>query len=965
MYVNSSMFGSRFAKGLTFFLLVMVAIVPSRALGQTTDASVVGRVTDQSGAVLPGVTVTATSPALLVGQVTAISDAEGDYRLSPLPVGTYDITYELSGFQSARQEGLRLTVGFTAKVDVALSIGALTETVTVAGASPVVDVASTTARTQLTRETLDLLPLAGRQSLVAVMAAAPGVRSNLDVGGDTSNEMPVFRAFGQVGEPWVTNEGVATTFAVSGSGFGQYFDYQSFEEAAVQTIGNDAEMPTKGLRVISLVKSGGNDFHGDVMYAQVPPKLQSNNVDDALRAQGVEQGSPLKKRYDFGVDMGGRIIRDKLWWYSAYRRRNNIELVEGSFKPNGEPGNDVNLAWFTTNKMSYQATRANRFVFYHEQAMKWEVANEDLADYTISWENRTNDPTTNRVDKIEWQGVFGNSFVASLQQGHAWILNRGFTTDRGPTADREPGSYLAPLTRDIFFLRTSGEAQTSARRLRNNLFHTKGSASWYKPDSFHGNHDLKAGFDFIPAWTTSGSFSRESGNFHQIFNNGAPFQIVTLGNPAFPVSKARYLGIFVRDSWSIARRLTLNLGVRYAQDPGWIPEQCQEAGDFVAARCIDRIDFPTFQSLSPRLHLAYDVRGNGRTLVKGGWGRFYSPRTPGVVAAVNPLAIERVTYRWTDPNGNRMYDPGEVNLDRNGPAFVSIAGGSTTVVNPDERQPMVDELSATLEHQLVRDFAIRVTGVYSREKDWVRTVNQLRPPEAYNIPVTRPDPGPDGRVGTSDDPGTTLTYFEFPVSLRGRAFERNTRFNALDDKTYKSFEVAASKRLSNRWLLLASYTSTKKHEPPTGPVDRNSEIFTENNTLEWGFKLNAAYILPSDVTVSGSFDHRSGDPWARTVLLTGGVTIPSITIPVEPIGTRRLPHLNVLNARVEKGFFLRGSQKVVATLNIYNLTNVNTLLNVQRRSGPTFLRPIPGGTEVANNTIVQPRLVEFGVAYRF
>ncbi|MGH2400965.1 MAG: carboxypeptidase-like regulatory domain-containing protein, partial [bacterium] len=143
---------------------------------QGQDASIIGQVTDDSGAVLPGVTVTATSPALQVPQVISVTNERGEYRLTPLPIGTYAVQYELAGFGTLRRQDIRLTAGFTARVDVALNVGALEETITVTGAAPVVDVASTSATTQLTREALDLIPT-GRTGLQSALVQAPGVRT--------------------------------------------------------------------------------------------------------------------------------------------------------------------------------------------------------------------------------------------------------------------------------------------------------------------------------------------------------------------------------------------------------------------------------------------------------------------------------------------------------------------------------------------------------------------------------------------------------------------------------------------------------------------------------------------------------------------------------------------------------------------------------------------------------------------
>src|SRR4029453_10783094 len=178
--------GSRGLYLLSLILLCIAMPVPASALGaQAENASIIGVVTDESGAILPGVTVTATSPSLQVQQLADVTNERGEYRLSPLPIGTYQVDYTLAGFQGMRREGIRLTVGFVAKLDTVLKVGSLEETVTVSGVSPLVDVNSTgTSRTSFTRETLEVNP-SGRNGLIALLGQAPGVRTNLDVGGST------------------------------------------------------------------------------------------------------------------------------------------------------------------------------------------------------------------------------------------------------------------------------------------------------------------------------------------------------------------------------------------------------------------------------------------------------------------------------------------------------------------------------------------------------------------------------------------------------------------------------------------------------------------------------------------------------------------------------------------------------------------------------------------------------------
>jgi outer membrane receptor protein involved in Fe transport len=458
--------------------------------------------------------------------------------------------------------------------------------------------------------------------------------------------------------------------------------------------------------------------------------------------------------------------------------------------------------------------------------------------------------------------------------------------------------------------------------------------------------------------------------------------------------------LYLQDSWTIARRLTLNLGARYAHAAGFIPEQCRSASDaplqtVYPAKCWDRIDFPTWNSVVPRLHAAYDLKGDGKTVIKGGFGRFAHNWHSDELQMANENVHLVSRFLWHDLNGNKLFDPGEINFDLSGPDFVSTSlftggedGLAGAVPNPNLKEPMSNEFSLSVERELMRNFAIRATGIYSRQQVF-RVQNNLRPYSVYNIPVTNPDPGPDGVLGTADDPGKAITFYEYPAALAARQFQQPMLVNGTpaDDQKYKTFEIAASKRLDRRWMLMASYSATKIYIPHvqntastgndfTNPglqvflstLDPNSEINTLYNLWEWTGRLDGAYIFPKAVQVSANFEHRSGQPWARTVNFRApaGQPIPTIVLRTEPIGTQRLPNINLLHMRVEKSFRMAQGRRVSARLNIFNMTNINTEQSITQLSGVNFGRP--GGTGGGGGGglgVLSPRIAELGVEYSF
>jgi hypothetical protein len=282
--------------------------------GAASPAGIIGQVTDGTGAVLPGVTVTATGPALQVPSVVTVTDERGDYRLSPLPIGTYTVTYELAGFQNLRRDCVQLTIGFVARVDQVLNLGAVAETVTVSGASPLVDVTDTAATTELTREALEALPTT-RDGLKAFMGQVPGVRTGLDVGMSGLTDGLQVKVYGQSGAFWLMLEGVLSSSPVAAGPHQMAFN--AIEGARIQTVGNNAEMPRRGVLVDVIVKSGGNEFHGEGVGYGSSGRLESHNADDRLQSQGIRGAPNLHYHADLSGNLGGKIVHNKLWFFGT------------------------------------------------------------------------------------------------------------------------------------------------------------------------------------------------------------------------------------------------------------------------------------------------------------------------------------------------------------------------------------------------------------------------------------------------------------------------------------------------------------------------------------------------------------------------------------------------------------------------------------------------------------------------
>jgi hypothetical protein len=935
------------------------ALVVSAFAQTNAQATITGVVTDESGAVLPGVTVTASSPSLQIGQVTAVSDAAGEYRLASLPIGTYQVTYVVDGFQSVKREDVRLTAGFTAKLDISLKLGSLNESITVSGASPVVDIASSTPRTALTRETLELIPTS-RNGVQALLAQTPGTRSNLDVGGNSVGAIPVFRAYGNSASAWPVVEGIAIISPSSSTGYsGIYNDYSSFEEVQVSSVGNDAEIPGRGISLNAVVKSGGNAYRGSFMGVYTNSSLISNNVDASLKAQGITSGVPIERRWDYGGDIGGYAKQNKIWFYAAARTRVNDNFVLDCLKPDGGQCDTTLAQNFVSGKVTYQLNDAHKLIGYYQRNLK---DNETGASSLVAWESRFTQAFHGDLGKGEWQGTFGKNIVVDALVGYWDFISWQYSDS------------LAPSSVDIVTQQRTGSSTQSYYTPNDYNWYKvqgKGSISWYKPHGFWGDHSVKAGFDYIKGWTQIISPEHENGDYQQLFRSGVPYQFSAFNLPIDVRNDDRYYATFVADEWRTASsRLTFNLGFRAAFDRGFVPAQSKVAGQFAViypAASYPKIDVTSWNTFVPRVRATYDLTGDGKTAIKGGWGRYAAIRGADDANYVNRNVIGSSTFFWHDTNGDRLYQPGEVLLDTNGADFVSQTGTTQGVLNQAEKAPMSDEFSLSVERQLFPDFAVRVTGIYSRDFQLAQVINPLIPYSAYTIPVVNKDPGPDGRLGTADDTGQTLTYWEYPTSLRGSAFQANTRVNDSQlDASFKSFEIAASKRFSHKWQAMASYSRTQIHAPGANAgASPNQQINTLNNSVEWSSKVAGSYQMPFEVLASVNYEIRSGAPLQRTVLMSGGTTIPTLAVAVDPLGSRYYDNLHLLDGRLRKDFHIHSNHKAGIGVDVFNLLNKNTVTSVTTRSGATYgvVTTAPGNT--ATLPFLPGRNVQITVNYSF
>ena len=360
---------------------------------------------------MPGVTVLAASTSML-GQQTAVSSENGNFRFPAVPPGSYSLTFELAGFNTMKREGIQITLGFTANVNVELSLATLQETVTVTGDSPIIDTSAT--RTVQTFKAEQLASIPNGRDLWSLLAVTPAVAlSRIDVGGNRAGTQTGYTAYGLNGQVRVLVEGINTTEGTAASGV--YFDYGSVEEAFLGTAGQSAEMPTPGVQSQFITRSGGNRFSGDFYQDWYNNSLQGSNLSDEVIAYGIREGSNEMQGYrDTALNFGGPIAKDKLWFHAAYRVQKN-QVSQPNFR--FDKTFDTELTNPST-KWTYQANENNKFIGYYQVGLKLQPNRLPVATYFYDNEGETwKQKNTAWVYKGEWNGTLSDKLYVEARYG--------------------------------------------------------------------------------------------------------------------------------------------------------------------------------------------------------------------------------------------------------------------------------------------------------------------------------------------------------------------------------------------------------------------------------------------------------------------------------------------------------------------------------------------------------------------
>lgn len=680
-------------------ITALAGLLLTAQLAFAQDSGLTGVAKDNTGAVLPGVTVTASSPVLIEQQRVVVTDAEGRYNITALRPGSYTVVFTLEGFQTVRHEGIVLRAGFTATVEGVMSVGSLNESITVTGAAPVVDVQNVRKQTVVTNELLEALPTSTK-SVGQLATLTTGVTGIGDVGGSYQVEpgQDVVSGGGRFHGKSGTKVYFDGMVMENSSGNSSYqLNAAAVEEMVMQTSGISADTNADGLVVNVVPKEGSNQFRVTLAGLYSNKSLEAINLNDELRSRGLQTSNRTAKLFDYSAGIGGPIKRDKIWFFFAPRSWGFARRQAGTFWNKTQdvfltpPGaerkvvlwtpwvdrpldrNSGRLEWYDTalTRVTMQASKNNKIAVTYDEQRGCNCGSVSAAqshEYYVS--SYRFDP--NRMFQTNWtytassKLLFEAGFSAMISQWNMYY-NPGVTNDIIPVLDIGLGQgYGAPA---VYLGHPNGRDR-----------YTQRAAVSYVT----GGHNFKAGFQTDQLNTNT--YYRANGNVFYTFNNGTPVFITQYAYPYLLRAKAGAdMGIFAQDQWKIGTKLALTLGLRWDYFNAYVPEQragfaedtdgywvgAPTVNEWLGQRTFPRVNnVPNWKDFNPRFGAAYDLFGNGRTALKFSLGRYTAKLGTEIAegAGANPIATSVVSAGrgWNDANRNYVPDCDLGNFAANG-----------------------------------------------------------------------------------------------------------------------------------------------------------------------------------------------------------------------------------------------------------------------------------------------------------
>jgi hypothetical protein len=988
------------AQAATLFGLFTV-LFPALGHAQSTIA---GLVTDTSGAVLPGVSVEASSPALIERVRTVTTDSEGRYAIVDVRPGVYAVTFSLPGFAAVKREGIEVVANVNVPVNAQMRIGGVEETITVSGATPVVDVQQAARREVLTRDVLDALPTS--RTLGASGVIVPGVKlTKPDLGGIASFSQAYIQARGKGAEQNAFEVDGLDVRTIRGCPSTQYTNFALAQEVSVQTSANSAESSGGGIRINLIPREGSNTFHGDTYIGGMTQAWQSNNITPELKAIGLPTPDSTVHMFDASPAAGGPLIADHLWFFGSYR------LLRVKLAPAGAHYFDTRAQGFNTTRtdsgtgrITWQLSQKNRLAIYMDRAWKGQSnVNTGNSGPTgeygpggIDWATSTTiwKPGIYYIAYTKLTSAVSDKLL--LENGFAW---NDYTSTTGtytpPTVEKPFGSpeWYANAPRIDFVRGTLTVAPAGGVTTFIQPAYVLSSAASYVT----GSHTFKVGFQWKSGYIDQYGLPPNGGLIER-FSNGVPDAVDVSAAPSDTKSELHAdLGVFAQDSWTL-KRLTVNPGVRFEYFSVGIGATSMGNGRFLPPRTVPESNpVPAFKNVVPRLSVAYDLFGNARTALKFSANKYMATLGALAVSPYNPIGSASDRRNWFDcalmPGtstcnpaliGAPGYHDGIAQDNEIGPSTNNAFGFAAGLrADPNLTREYNWDYSLGVQHQLFPRVSVVGAWYHTKFSNLQVTHNVLVTSADYT-PFQTPSPLNNGEM---------ITVFNLNRNRIGLVDNLVTNSSA-DYRLYNGFELSVQGRLPNGGTVLAGWFAdrllTNTCDGASAPAGGAPASFTPNQyrycdqtgqtSQDYGavptlpfrkdWKVAVAYPLPWGVQASLSYvslpggtagaappsvpDYLANNWVVPANLFPGGRNAP-VTVNLIPPGTRYLDRWNQIDIGAKKAFKAGGLQ-VQPQIDVFNLLNSSTVLTALQAFGPNLYFP---------TSILQGRFMKLGVTVKF
>jgi hypothetical protein len=887
--------------------LALTLLIAAPAAAQSISGTITGRIVDASGGALPGVTVTLVGR---MGEVSQTTDAQGDYRFLGVDPGVYEVRATLQGFKPRAQGGVEITIGRTAAVNLTLEVGGLTEAITVEVSAAKVDTTTTATDTQLSQDLLFNMPISRTNAAVNILNNAPGINSGSAFGGASASGNALMLDGVDVRDP----EG-GTAWA--------FFNFNIIDQVQIGSIGQPAELGGFSGAVINTVtKSGSNRRSGLFEYRYTEKGLRGDNVSSAVKQVNPSiQATGVDEMNDYTVQLGGPLRLNKAFYFASVQRYSIKQDPDGPRTIRTEVSPRFNL------KLTFQPTVADNITVSGQYDFYNQAGRTGLAGT-----NGTTDALTVQQDSPEiiyntqYRRIIGNSSVFEAKfTGYAGYFDLDPVTPVSARLDGETGAW-------------SGGAGYSAQydRTRNQL-----NASLSKYAEASGTHAFKFGVE-IERSTVRNRYGYTDGLFFYDYG-GAPYLAYAYSYDVH--GKSNRLSAFAQDQWSRGR-FTLNAGLRMDRITG--------------TSMVDDKQYYNTTSWGPRIGAAYDLTGDGRSVVRAYYGQIYDQAVFASWSQATPGIGDYVIYE-VSPAGSLT------EIDR-------ISGESKFTVDPDIKHPRLDEMSFSYERELGRGLKFSGTYIHRESKNFINSVTQGAQwtTTAFTNPLTGQAMSLYRWANRTSDQKFLIT------NVDDYSFDGAPAANAY--RTYNGGMFVLTRALQNRWQAQISYVYSKtkgtvtngsfsgitssQFQTPNGALVNADGLVGFDRTHE--IKVFAGYQIPKlEIAANAYYRYLSGTPWTPFQRVSSGTFnwTGSIDILLEERGSRRTESQQLMDIRFEKVFNV-GANRLGLYLDAENLFNAGFMTGVQTRNPSVSISgtSVPLGGVTA---ITAPRQLTFGGRWSF